>query len=114
MQVCGTSGCEQLVEFEGKNGHPRVQQKPKNKEDKSPRVSVSTHRACHNHHNIQLDRKDLLDKSGFAWNTQHELRESPWKEQRERLVAFDQENGHCTAPQNKNEVDDDACVGCGL
>jgi hypothetical protein len=53
------------VEFKRKNGHCKVPQR--NKGDASLGRWVNDQRKTHTKNKIRLDRKDMLDKIGFAW-----------------------------------------------
>jgi hypothetical protein len=56
---------EKLVEFKRISGHCMVP--CEYEQDKSLGRWVRTQRRNHNNNNLRLDRKDLLDKIGFAW-----------------------------------------------
>jgi hypothetical protein len=55
---------EKLVEFKQKNGHCMVPQR--NKEDASLGIWVKNQLSNHNKNKMRPDRKELLDKIGFA------------------------------------------------
>jgi hypothetical protein len=92
---------EQLVEFEGKNGHCLVPQKYQ--EDASLGKWVNKQRRINVNNKLRVDRKGLLDEIGFAWNVKQ-----TWHQQYEKLVAFKQKNGNCLVPRNYKE---DASLG---
>jgi hypothetical protein len=54
-----------LVEIKRKSGHCMVPRR--NKEDASLGIWVQTQRRNHNKSKMRPDRKELLDKIGFAW-----------------------------------------------
>ncbi len=56
---------EKLVEFERKSGHCRVPYE--HEQDKSLGTWVSKQWTFHKKNKMRPDRKDLLDKIGFAW-----------------------------------------------
>jgi hypothetical protein len=56
---------EKLLEYKRKIGHCKVPRKYM--DDKSLGVWVSSQRARHANNKMLPDRKDLLDKIGFAW-----------------------------------------------
>jgi hypothetical protein len=94
---------EKLVAFQRKNGHCLV---PRGyKEDASFGLWVSCQRGLHVNNKLRLDRKDLLNKIGFAWRVDKYAR---WNKQYEKLVAFKRKNGHCIVPQKYQE---DASLG---
>jgi hypothetical protein len=55
-----------LVKFKQKKGHCVVPYKYE--QDKSLGMWVSHQRSFHNNNKLRLDRKELLDQIGFAWN----------------------------------------------
>jgi hypothetical protein len=73
---------------------------------------VSTQRKYQTNDEILQDRKDLLDKLGFVWRVDRsaliwkaddELYHSKWKKQYEKLVEFQQKNGHCLVPRKNKD-----------
>jgi hypothetical protein len=101
---------KQLVEFKRTNGHCVVPQR--NKEHRSLGVWVSTQRTIQKSNKIRLDRKDILDKIGFAWKPDgaHTLKQDDklWHQQHEKLLEYKRKNGHCKVP---NKYKDDKSLG---
>jgi uncharacterized protein YbgA (DUF1722 family) len=94
--------CEKLVEFKQKNGHHMVPQR--NKEDKILGIWVCRQQSFHKKNKLRLDRRKILDKIGFAWKADRATTFKPdnkhWHQQREKLVEFKRQNGHCVVPFN--------------
>jgi hypothetical protein len=88
---------EKLVEFKRKHGHCVVP--CRYEQDKSLGEWVRNQRSCRNSKTIRLDRKNLLEDLGFAWNGRDESRESLWNEHYQELVEFKERNGHCVVPR---------------
>jgi hypothetical protein len=100
---------ERLVEFKRKKGHCMVPRKYE--QDKSLGPWVSTQRKHHINNKLRLDRKDILDKIGFAWTAegaQTNYDDKLWHQQCEKLVEFKRINGHCRVPQ---KFEQDASLG---
>jgi hypothetical protein len=88
---------EKLVEFKRKNGHCMVPRK----HEQSLGQWVATQRHFHNNNKNKLrqDRKELLDKIGFAWKDDGANNDKLWHQQHEKLVEFKRKNGNCLVPQ---------------
>ena len=87
---------EKLVEFKRKHGNCLVPKKYP--EDMSLGVWVAKQRATRVTNKLRLDRKELLDKIGFAWKAQGANNDKNWRQQYEKLVEFKRKNGHCMVP----------------
>jgi hypothetical protein len=92
---------EQLVEFQKKNGHCIVKRGGPGEDNKPLANWVARQRVKQADHKMKMreDRKQLLDKIGFAWTvgfawkvTQDEMK---WKQKYAKLVDFKRKNGHC-------------------
>jgi hypothetical protein len=92
---------EQLVKFKRTNGHCMVPNKYK--EDTSLGAWVCTQRKYHKNNKLRLDRKRLLDESGFAWKDEGAPTFKPddklWHQQYEKLVEFKRIYGHYMVPK---------------
>jgi hypothetical protein len=98
---------EKLVEFRRKSGHCIVPRRYE--QDKSLGIWVSTQRKFHIKSNLRLDRKDRLDKIGFAWKDDGGAdADKLWHQQYEKLVEIKRKSGHCRVPQRNKE---DASLG---
>ena len=92
---------EKLVDYKTKNGHCKVPYYYD--QDKALGMWVNVQRSYHTRKILRFDRKELLDKIGFAWKSNlykrcnHQL-ETNWNQQYEKLVAFKAKNGHCRVP----------------
>jgi hypothetical protein len=97
---------EQLVEFKRKHGHCVVP-RSNEQEHKSLGPWVNRQRSNYVDNKMRLDRKTLLNEIGFTWKAHgaHILNQGAhknkiWQWQYERLVEFQQTNGHCRVPFN--------------
>jgi hypothetical protein len=76
--------------------------------DKSLGIWVSTQRKHHINNKLRVDRKDILDKIGFAWKDDGALTFKPndklWHQQYEKLLEYKRKIGHCMVP---NKYKDD-------
>jgi hypothetical protein len=105
---CWLQQYEHLVEFKRQNGHCMVPSRFE--QNKSLGKWVSTQRSSHTNDLMLQDRKDLLDKIGFAWKSDGAHKNKPddklWHQQCEKLVEFKRNEGHCMVPrryeQNKS------------
>jgi uncharacterized protein YbgA (DUF1722 family) len=89
----------QLVEFKQKNGNCLVPRRYQ--EDESLGRWVSWQRVNHGKNKLRVDRKGLLDEIGFVWIV--DTNNAPWEKQYEKLVDFEQKNGHCLVPKRYQE-----------
>jgi hypothetical protein len=96
---------EKLVEFKQKNGHCLVP--TQYQEDVALGNWVSTQRTRHAQNKMPLDRKELLEELGFAWEGAGDPiggnKDKIWHTQYEKLVEFKRNNGHCLVPQRYGE-----------
>jgi hypothetical protein len=101
---------EQLVEFKRKNGHCVVP--AKYEQDKSLGIWVRTQRIANNNNTIGFDRKEELDRIGFAWKAyaahQYKPDDKLWHQQYEKLLEYKRKSGHCKVP---NKHKDDKSLG---
>jgi hypothetical protein len=89
---------DELVTFQRKYGHCAVPQK-----QKFLRSWVRTQRENYRNNMLSKERTDLLDQLGFIWNVRSYVAEKNWDQQREKMVAFIQEHGHCRVPNRYKE-----------
>jgi hypothetical protein len=84
----------------------------KYKDDKSLGAWVMNQRTRHVNNKMLLDRKDILNKIGFAWKDDGALPFKPdvklWHQQYEKLLEYKRKNGHCKVP---NKYKDDKSLG---
>jgi hypothetical protein len=97
---------EKLVEFQRNNGNCLVPQRNQGDVPFGKWVRYQRQRHCKNH--LQLDRKELLDKIGFAWRVDKSILlrtddDKSWHQQYKKLVEFQGKYGNCLAPQNYKE-----------
>jgi DNA-directed RNA polymerase subunit N (RpoN/RPB10) len=53
----------------------------------------------HNQNKVRQDRKEILDELDFVWSVDSAGNyDKQWRQQYERLVEFQQKNGHCIVP----------------
>jgi uncharacterized protein YbgA (DUF1722 family) len=93
---------EQLLEYKRKKGNCMVPRK--HEQDKSLGIWVSRQRGLHKNNEIRLDRKELLDQVGFAWNPDRYYNFKPddklWHQQYKKLLEFKRMNVHCRVPHS--------------
>jgi hypothetical protein len=96
---------EKLVEFKQKNGNCRVPQKYQ--EDVFFGKWVSYQRQMHAKNKLRLDRQELLEELGFAWEAPQggNNTENNWHLQYEKLAEFKRKNGHCIVPARYHQED---------
>jgi hypothetical protein len=98
---------EQLVAFQRNHGHFNVT--VMKEEDKSLVTWVRNLRSRPTNNNLlRQDRKDLLDKLGFIWESRSWHDDSiswdqKWNQQYRKLVDFHRQNGHCSVPCSYKE-----------
>jgi hypothetical protein len=98
---------EQLVKFKRKYGHCMVARRFE--QDKALGEWVSQQRTLHKNNKIRIDRKRILDETGFAWKPYNFTPDDKlWHQQYEKLVEFKRKEGHCTVTQKNKE---DASLG---
>jgi hypothetical protein len=95
---------EQLVEFQRNNGHCIVKRGGPGEDNKPLANWVARQRVRQADNNTKMrdDRKQLLDKIGFAWTVGFAWKvtndEMKWKQQYAKLVDFKRKKGHCRVP----------------
>jgi hypothetical protein len=91
---------DKLMEFKQQHGHCRVPNRYKSDEFLS--WWVKSQREQYKSGEMENGRIDLLNSIGFEWSVQaeyiNENRDKKWQEQYDKLVIFQQENGHCRVP----------------
>ncbi|KAL7514863.1 hypothetical protein ACHAXN_012150 [Cyclotella atomus] len=90
---------DKLMEFKQQHGHCEVPNRYKS--DEFLGWWVKTQREQYKSGEMENGRKDLLNSIGFEWSVQAdpiEIRHQKWQEQYDKLVTFQQENGHCRVP----------------
>ena len=96
---------DKLVELKLKN---ELRQVPRNYEqDASLDKWVYAQRNHHTKNKMRQDRKEVLDKIGFAW-IGGSVNDNKWHQQYEKLLEFQRQNGHCRVPHNYEQ---DATLG---
>jgi hypothetical protein len=87
---------EKLVEFKRKKGDCMVPCACEH--DKSLGIWVRTQRTIHKNDKMRSDRKELLEKIGFAWKDDRACYDKLWHQHCEKLIEFKRKSGHCMVP----------------
>jgi hypothetical protein len=93
---------DKLVDFKRKNGHCIVPSFYA--QDYGFGEWVHRQRSKNKNNKLRPNRKELLDKIGFAWTADSIAgrvsgEDQKWHQQHEKLVDFKQKNGHCVVPR---------------
>eukprot|EP00980_Cylindrotheca_fusiformis_P001140 scaffold318_cov110-Cylindrotheca_fusiformis.AAC.12 len=93
-----------LVQYKDREGHTQV---PYNHQEEGQDLGIwlTAQRAAKRRGALKLDRQDRLEKAGVVWDPiTHQ-----WESMLDRLLQFQQREGHCLVPQDHTE--DDARLG---
>eukprot|EP00980_Cylindrotheca_fusiformis_P009832 scaffold2164_cov106-Cylindrotheca_fusiformis.AAC.15 len=93
-----------LLQYKDREGHTQV---PRYHQEEGQNLGywLNTQREAERLGSLKLDRQDRLEKAGVVWDPiTHQ-----WESMLDRLLQFQQREGHCLVPHN--HIEDDARLG---
>eukprot|EP00980_Cylindrotheca_fusiformis_P017868 scaffold5657_cov97-Cylindrotheca_fusiformis.AAC.1 len=96
-----------LLQYKDREGHTQV---PRNHQEEGQNLGIwlVTQRVAKRGGALKLDRQDRLEKAGVVWDPHPHQ----WESMLDRLLQFQQREGHCLVP--RNHIEDGARLGSWL
>eukprot|EP00980_Cylindrotheca_fusiformis_P030907 scaffold25622_cov206-Cylindrotheca_fusiformis.AAC.2 len=88
-----------LLQYKDRVGHAQVPIRHQ-EEGQNLGTWLATQQKAKRRGALKLDRQDRLEKTGIVWDHRHTQK---WESMFDRLLQFQQKEGHCLVPQNHTE-----------